>query len=446
MDQFEESIKLRNLYKALKKCCAGSMWKDGTALYRSDGLENSVKLRADFLAGTYKLQRYQRFAITRPKPRIITATRIRDRHGQRSGCDNVLYPALTRSFIRDNGACQRDMGVDYTIARIKRWLRHIYQVQRQAHADAAGCRIEEVGPFRPVGWVYKGDVKKYFPSSLHSVAKAKLREVLDSSKLAAVFCAVVESFGEEWWTQRAMEAGATYADAFRVAKVITEARTERECIPFRPEVLRVEIAPKCEARIRQAVAWLPGISSEKRAALLEEALHGDARGIGLGCQMSQLVQLAQLNAIDHYAKETARMPVYVRYMDDYMTIDTDREKVEAVARGIEDRLHALGLELNPKSQLINLRDGFIFLRWHFYLTDTGKVVMRAAQGVIANEKRRLKRMAAKVREGKARPESLQAHYVGWRAHLERGDTRRALEKMDKFVDGLLEGIRKGAES
>lgn len=37
MDQFEEAIKLRNLYRALKKCCAGTMWKDGTAVYRSDG-------------------------------------------------------------------------------------------------------------------------------------------------------------------------------------------------------------------------------------------------------------------------------------------------------------------------------------------------------------------------------------------------------------------------
>lgn len=126
MDEFQESIKLRNLYKALRKCCAGSMWKDGTALYRSDGLANSVKLRRSFLDGSYKLQRYMRFRIARPKPRDITATRIRDRHGQRSACDNVLYAKITRSFIYDNGACQINKGVDFAIERTKRWLRRIY--------------------------------------------------------------------------------------------------------------------------------------------------------------------------------------------------------------------------------------------------------------------------------------------------------------------------------
>ena len=149
IDEYAEAIKLRNLYKALRKCCAGTMWKDGTALYRSDGLENSVKLRQDYLNGTYRLQRYMRFKISRPKPRDITATRIRDRHGQRSACDNVLYPALTRSFIHDNGACQRGMGVDYTVERVKYWLRRIYHKQRQERAKAAGFRIEAVGPFQP---------------------------------------------------------------------------------------------------------------------------------------------------------------------------------------------------------------------------------------------------------------------------------------------------------
>ena len=140
MDQFEEAIKLRNLYRALKKCCAGTMWKDGTAVYRSDGLENSARLRADLKAGRYKIQRYMRFSITRPKPRSITATRIRDRHAQRSACDNILYPILTRSFIHDNGACQIGKGVDFAIERMKYWLRRVYRAQRRERARAAACR------------------------------------------------------------------------------------------------------------------------------------------------------------------------------------------------------------------------------------------------------------------------------------------------------------------
>lgn len=129
MDELDEVLKLRNLYKAARKCSAGSMWKSGTALYRWDALENSVKLQNAFRDGTYKLQRYQRFDITRPKPRQITATRIRDRHIQRSACDNVLYARLTRSFIHNNGACQVGKGVDFELNRVKCGLQHMLMMK-----------------------------------------------------------------------------------------------------------------------------------------------------------------------------------------------------------------------------------------------------------------------------------------------------------------------------
>ena len=249
MDEFQESIKLRNLYKALRKCCAGSMWKDGTALYRSDGLANSVKLRRSFLDGSYKLQRYMRFRIARPKPRDITATRIRDRHGQRSACDNVLYAKITRSFIYDNGACQINKGVDFTIERTKRWLRRIYLKQRSERAKALGCRPEEVGPFQVEAWVWKGDVKKYFPSTPHANAKAIIRKTIDSPELAAIFCAVIASFGEDWWRQRAAALGAGDQAATQAAKAITDALVEREYLPIRPAGRREAIRRRCDRAV-----------------------------------------------------------------------------------------------------------------------------------------------------------------------------------------------------
>lgn len=364
MDQFEEAIKLRNLYRALKKCCAGTMWKDGTAVYRSDGLENSARLRADLKAGRYKIQRYMCFSITRPKPRSITATRIRDRHAQRSACDNILYPILTRSFIHDNGACQIGKGVDFAIERMKYWLRRVYRAQRRERARAAGCRVEDVGPFQADALIYKGDVRKHFPTSRFSVAKATLRKAVASDRLAAFFCAVVESFGEEWWEARLIAAGAPTPAAAKAARAITDARVERESLPLRPE--------------------------------------GERDGIL-------------------------------------------RERERRAVRGIAERLDALGLELNPKSQFIRLRKGFIFLRWHFRLTPTGKVILRAAPGIAAAEKRRLKRMGRRVAAGSADLDSLRRHYAGWRAHMARGNTRELLRSMDIYFAAILDGIEGGKQ-
>lgn len=445
MDEFQESIKLRNLYKALRKCCAGSMWKDGTALYRSDGLANSVKLRRSFLDGSYKLQRYMRFRIARPKPRDITATRIRDRHGQRSACDNVLYAKITRSFIYDNGACQINKGVDFTIERTKRWLRRIYLKQRSERAKALGCRPEEVGPFQVEAWVWKGDVKKYFPSTPHANAKAILRKTIDSPELAAIFCAVIASFGEDWWRQRAAALGAGDQTSTQAAKAITDALVEREYLPIRPAGRREAIRRRCDRQIVAAVDGLRELTPQARAQLLAEAQAGEARGIGLGSQLSQLVQLAQLSAIDHYAKEERRVPVYERYMDDFNAMDESRERLTETVDGIVERLHERGLELNPKSQMIPLRNGFTFLKWHFILTPTGKVILRAAHGVAAEEKRRLRRMMKQVHAGKASLESVQAHYRGWRAHMEIGNTRELLRGMDKYFAALIAAENKESE-
>lgn len=148
------------------------------------------------------------------------------------------------------------------------------------------------------------------------------------------------------------------------------------------------------------------------------------------------------NPIDHYATEVARPAFYIRYMDDFLLIDTDREKLTAAAQEIERRLNALGLELNPKSQLLPLRSGFVFLKWRFHLTPTGKVIMRAAQGVAKEEKRRLRRMVQKAREGKATTQSVRTHYAGWRAHIARGNTRALLKSMDAYLNDLLRDFEK----
>lgn len=441
-DEFESAFTLRSLYKALLKCCQGTMWKDGTALYRWDGLKNSVKLRKALMDGSYTMQHYMRFRVARPKPRDITATRVRDRHAQRSACDRVLYSLITRPFIRNNGACQRGRGVDDTINRTKEGLRKIYRRHRQKRAQVEGCPVEKIGPFEAEGWVYKGDVRKYFPSTLHRNAKAIIRKTVNSPRLAAMLCAVVESFGEPWWEQQAQQAGASKPAAQAFSRAVTDARTEREMIPMRPQDKRASIAENCDMRIRRAVNRLPVMSEQRRAQLIAAAFGDDARNIGLGSQISQLLQLAQLDPIDHYATEVARPAFYIRYMDDFLLIDTDREKLTDAAQEIERRLDALGLELNPKSQLIPLRNGFVFLKWRFHLTPTGKVIMRAAQGVAKEEKRRLRRMVQKVREGKATAQSVRTHYAGWRAHIARGNTRALLKSMDAYLSDLLHDLEK----
>ena len=105
---FEEAISFGNLYSGLLSSQKGVIWKASVSGYSLNGLKNTYKLRQEILNGTYRISQYGEFLITEPKVREVLATRIKDRQFQHSLSDNILYPALTRTFIRDNCACQKE--------------------------------------------------------------------------------------------------------------------------------------------------------------------------------------------------------------------------------------------------------------------------------------------------------------------------------------------------
>ena len=96
--EYESAISFGELYKGLCKSSRNVKWKDSFATYHANALKNTYKLRRSLLADKYAIDAYQHFTIHEPKEREIVATRIKDRQFQRSLCDNILYPQITRSF------------------------------------------------------------------------------------------------------------------------------------------------------------------------------------------------------------------------------------------------------------------------------------------------------------------------------------------------------------
>lgn len=175
---YDEVVSFDNLYKGLKKSCKNVRWKDSTVRYESNGLRNTYRLRQSLLRGTYKIDPYQRFTIYEPKRRDIIATRLKDRQFQRSLCDNGLYEAMTRSFIRDNCACLQGRGVDSLLDRLTTHLRRYY------------------GEYGTNGWALKCDIRHYFPSIRHDIAKEAIHKRVKDPDIANHACAIVDSFGD----------------------------------------------------------------------------------------------------------------------------------------------------------------------------------------------------------------------------------------------------------
>ena len=157
----ENIIGFDALYESMKKCRKGVMWKDSTASYCLNGIERTLNLSRQLRAGTYRARPTVKFTITSPKPREIASITLRDRVYQRRLNDNAVYPAMSRSFIYDNYACQKGKGTDAARNRLKEFLRRYYRKY--------GCE----------GYVAQFDIHGYYPNMDHEITEELFRKKLD---------------------------------------------------------------------------------------------------------------------------------------------------------------------------------------------------------------------------------------------------------------------------
>ena len=82
----------------------------------------------------------------------------------------------------------------------------------------------------------------------------------------------------------------------------------------------------------------------------------------------------------------------------------------------------LQLEFNEKTQVFPLSQGVDYLGWHFYLTDTGKVIRKLRNSNKRRFKRRMKAFAEKYARGEITAEEIQRSLVSYNGHLKHGHT------------------------
>ena len=100
------------------------------------------------------------------------------------------------------------------------------------------------------------------------------------------------------------------------------------------------------------------------------------KGLPMGNQTSQCFALLYLDSLDRYIKETKRIKYYIRYMDDGVLFVNDKKEAKNILSKIKIIVEENKLSLNPKSQIIKYKNGFSFLGWTFYQTDTGGIIRK----------------------------------------------------------------------
>jgi hypothetical protein len=87
------------------------------------------------------------------------------------------------------------------------------------------------------------------------------------------------------------------------------------------------------------------------------------KGMPIGNLTSQLFANIYLNELDHFVKDYLQVKCYVRYMDDFVILDTDKTKLFKLRDLIREFLNEkLNLKLHPKkSEYFPIKKGIDFL-------------------------------------------------------------------------------------
>ena len=194
---FDEMCEFDVLYAAYKAARRGKRSKYSTAQYEANVLQNTEWLSYILRSGKYRPSRFEVFYVREPKLRLVQAPAFVDKVVQHALVDNILYEAITHSFIQDNYASQLGKGTHYGLSRLKGAMLSYFRRRKGADEES---RRDQGPPMRPRnewnyadGWVLKCDVRKFFASIDHDLVKAKLKERVNDDRIYDLMRAYIDS-------------------------------------------------------------------------------------------------------------------------------------------------------------------------------------------------------------------------------------------------------------
>jgi retron-type reverse transcriptase len=228
-------------------------------------------------------------------------------------------------------------------------------------------------------YILKCDVTKFFYNINHEILISKLKEVIKDKEAIDIVQKILNSTNEEYIN-----------DKIRKLK-------EREISKYPPK--------------KEEVNKLPTY------------MYG--KGLPIGNTTSQILAIFYLNELDHYIKEELKIKHYIRYMDDFILIHSDKEYLKYCFKIIEEKLNKeFDLTLNKKSKIVNIKNGLDFLGFRFILNNKNKLILKVRK----ETKKRLKKKIKKVME-KEDYKKLQILTASYRGHLSFGNCRDLMNKV-----------------
>ncbi len=125
------------------------------------------------------------------------------------------------------------------------------------------------------------------------------------------------------------------------------------------------------------------------------------RGMPLGLEPSQQEMVSLPSSVDNWLKCQVGAHCAGHYMDDYVIIMPDVERLKAVVREMVRRFEAMGIRVNKrKCKITPLTEPFRFCKARFTLTESGRVIINGSRDGIKRARRKLKMFHREVEAGR----------------------------------------------
>lgn len=169
--------------------------------------------------------------------------------------------------------------------------------------------------------------------------------------------------------------------------------------------------------------------------------YGDI-GLGLGSETSQMFAIRYPNRIDHAVTETnsGGKIYYGRYMDDSYVIAKDKSILAKVLGKIKYWCEKLKITLSPKkTKIIQLKNGLLWLKTKYYLTESGKIIRKPSRACVTRERRKLKRQLRLCACGRLPFAAIVQSFESWAGSHKRRNARLTVWKMRQILKGYNHG-------
>lgn len=169
--KFSEICTFAVIYAAYLAARRGKRSRAATAYYEVRLLENIVNLVYILKTKIYRPGVFRVFYVYEPKKRLVQAPAFVDKVVQHAIVDNLLYDRITRSFILDNYASQKNKGLHFGLDRLKGFFTDYWNKHHTAE-----------------GWVLKCDVRHFFASIYNEIKRGWTQQMTSDYEFIWCYC------------------------------------------------------------------------------------------------------------------------------------------------------------------------------------------------------------------------------------------------------------------